>query len=225
MNTKKVDRWLNGKVNDPTIESLYENTKYLLDIAHCDYEPINKFYMYYGKEDDTDVRHNDDVYTYMLDEYNNGGYVPVDSEELRLLELLDKIVERYRPLSFFENIKEEENSEDNNKNKGEEDDNTGWETVTHHKSKDVESNRPQEESSEEDEYANDTREIDIIIPPNSNRYHANYLFKKMVDYSIENNMCYGIEDPNFGTYGSHMLIYPELKRAFYSFCCNNSKHT
>lgn len=212
---KRVDRWLSKKVNDPTIRSIWDDTKYLLDVTHGYYEPISKYTMYYD-DDDGDIRNNADTYVYMLDQYNNDNYAPIDGEELELLRLLDKIMERYRPLSFFKN-----DDEDTQKYRKEEEDDK-WETVTNNKSKDVGQNKHQEE---DDDNSDDTREIDVIIPPNSNRYHANYLFKKMVDYSIKNDQCYDIEDPKMGIYESHILIDPSLKDAFYAFCYNNSKHT
>lgn len=48
------------------------------------------------------------------------------------------------------------------------------------------------------------KEIDVLIPPNSNRYHANYLFKQLVDYCQANGVDY---------------VNPNFKDIFYEFCC------
>lgn len=54
----------------------------------------------------------------------------------------------------------------------------------------------------------------MFIPPNTNRFHCMYLFRKMVDYCIANKY----------TYNNKCLIYPELKEYFYNFCFNNTYH-
>ena len=83
------------------------------------------------------------------------------------------------------------------------------------------------ESSESDQIPQtpDNREIDILIPPNTNRYHANYLFKRMVDFTYNNDMLYEIGNPSTQSYDTVPLITPSFKHAFYAFCYNNSKHT
>jgi len=284
----KIDRWLNRKVNDPTISSIYENNKYTLDITGDNYSPIYMYKLYYS-DDDSDVRNNTDIYGYLLDQFSRGEYTPKNEEEDELLEFLDIVIERYRPLSFFDDEIEssseslsdlsmdnrkldnrklndeldsingnKNNSDDEwasingnkhrsedvwetvgnkhrsddewetvssknkSKNKGETNDNKHrsedeWETINRNSKNDTNT-----ESSLED--TPDNREIDIFIPPNTNRYHANYLFKKMVDFSVDNYLFYDIDDPETETQRTEILVDPSLKEAFYAFCYTNSKH-
>jgi hypothetical protein len=67
------------------------------------------------------------------------------------------------------------------------------------------------------ELSNDNRSIDIFIPPNSNRYHTNYLFKKLVDESLKNDMYYHLDsvDP-------YRLFDITMKESFYKFCMKNT---
>lgn len=61
----------------------------------------------------------------------------------------------------------------------------------------------------------------VLIPPNTNRYHANYLFRQMVDLGFSNSLNYSV----LGKDGASMTIpfvTPEFKSAFYEFC---KKHT
>src|SRR5436190_12883302 len=46
----------------------------------------------------------------------------------------------------------------------------------------------------------------VLIPPNTNRYHANQLYKKMVDYIIDNNFNYDIFNDETKEYDSINLI-------------------
>jgi len=50
----------------------------------------------------------------------------------------------------------------------------------------------------------------IIINPHTNRYYANLLFKKMVDFCICNNFFV------YGNRNMEYLIYPQLKNAFFN---------
>lgn len=61
-------------------------------------------------------------------------------------------------------------------------------------------------------------EGNILIAPNTNRYHCNQLFKKMIDYSIKNKLEYKIKKSN----DYLELIGPEFKENFYKFCYENS---
>nr|QBK88858.1 MAG: hypothetical protein LCMiAC01_05400 [Mimivirus LCMiAC01] len=58
----------------------------------------------------------------------------------------------------------------------------------------------------------------IFIPPNSNRYHANYLFKKMIDFS-ERDYNYN-KDGDGTMYNKieYILVDKNMKNAFYEFC-------
>lgn len=59
----------------------------------------------------------------------------------------------------------------------------------------------------------------FLIPPNSNRYHTNYLFKQLVDFSDDYN--YSITDST----GNEVLvpfIDVNFKNAFYKFCQENT---
>lgn len=54
----------------------------------------------------------------------------------------------------------------------------------------------------------------IFIPPNTNRFHCMYLFRKMTDYCLEKKY----------SYNNNNLIYPEFKQYFYYFCFMNTSH-
>jgi hypothetical protein len=56
-----------------------------------------------------------------------------------------------------------------------------------------------------------------LIPINTNRYHANYLFRQLIDYAIENNMKYTFQEKCIG-----FLVDKSMKDNFYKFCYNNS---
>ncbi|ARF09447.1 hypothetical protein Indivirus_1_70 [Indivirus ILV1] len=63
----------------------------------------------------------------------------------------------------------------------------------------------------------------IYIDPNTNRYHANLLFRMMVDYSYENNFDYELHDPETGNVALKFnLMDKELKQSFYKFCYENT---
>jgi hypothetical protein len=64
---------------------------------------------------------------------------------------------------------------------------------------------------------------EIIIPNNTNRAHANYLFKKMID--ISNNDGLLIEIPIFGNEDIEEffpVFDKSMKEKFYNFCMTNS---
>jgi len=196
---QQFERWLNRKVNDPTICSKYERSKYTLDLILRKYEPT-KAYSFYYKDDDIDVRNNNinNPHLYLLEIFREDDFEPEDKNELDQLEYLDRIIERYRPKSFFRQLNIERGIEDENK----------WNAVGTDITPTIDENDKKKE---------DTREIDIFIPPHTNRYHTNHLFKCMVQYSIINNMRYEIEDPQTGEFKTEILIDPELKEAFYKF--------
>lgn len=56
----------------------------------------------------------------------------------------------------------------------------------------------------------DNREM--LLKPNTNRFHANYLFKRLVDYCLENNL----------NYPTGPMFNVGLKNDFYKFCYENT---
>ena len=69
-----------------------------------------------------------------------------------------------------------------------------------------------------DKYIDDYKDYQILIPPQTNRFHANQLFKKMIDCSIDNKFEYKIYDENTNKYVSVPLIDTSIKNDFYKFC-------
>jgi hypothetical protein len=69
-------------------------------------------------------------------------------------------------------------------------------------------------------YTHGSHTRSILIPPNSNRHHTNHLFKKLVDFSDNNDMYYVMSD------GKNTEVLPfvdvDLKDAFYKFCQENT---
>ena len=63
---------------------------------------------------------------------------------------------------------------------------------------------------------------DVFIPPHSNRYHANLLFKRLMDYCVNNNLTYKCRNPYTGNIEEVPLIYTDFKNAFYKFCYDNT---
>ena len=62
----------------------------------------------------------------------------------------------------------------------------------------------------------------IYIEPNTNQYHANMLFRRLIDYSIDNNFTYSIYDDKNNDYIQCDLMDKTLKKSFYKFCYENS---
>lgn len=62
----------------------------------------------------------------------------------------------------------------------------------------------------------------ILIRPNTNRYHTNQLFKMLIDYTIDNNFHYNIYNDVTNEYEIMSLIHPNFKNKFYKFCKDNS---
>lgn len=220
---ERIDRWLNKKVNDPTIGSIYENTDYNLDV-YDNILPIDLYNSYYT-EDDSDIKNNNDIYLYILNEYEMDKYTPFNDKEKDILDFLSMIIERYRPLSTFEEYTSDQESESMTETN---EDLDGWTTVKNKNNRKHNDNNSSKNDSKLDEQEEiiepDNREIDILIAPNTNRYHANYLFKRMVDYVYENEMFYEIGDLENETYNVMALVEPSLKNSFYEFCYNNTKH-
>jgi hypothetical protein len=65
-------------------------------------------------------------------------------------------------------------------------------------------------------FAIDQVKMISYVPPSTNRFHCLHLFKKMVDYSARSNKKYKHNDKMV------LLVYPEMKMAFYEFCKKNS---
>lgn len=66
------------------------------------------------------------------------------------------------------------------------------------------------------QYIDSYKNIDVLIPPQTNRFHVNQLFKRMVDYTIDNNLVYRINNTKLP------LIDTSIKNDFYKFCYENS---
>lgn len=63
----------------------------------------------------------------------------------------------------------------------------------------------------------------IYIDPATNRFHANMLFRMMIDYAYENNLDYILHDPETKKpYHKFNLMDKELKHSFYDFCYKNT---
>lgn len=62
----------------------------------------------------------------------------------------------------------------------------------------------------------------MYIEPDTKRYHANMLFRRLLDYSIDNNFTYNIYDEENNDYEWCDLIDKTLKESFYKFCYENS---
>jgi len=63
---------------------------------------------------------------------------------------------------------------------------------------------------------------EILIPPNTYRYHANYLFKKIIDYVEHNGCMYEYYDSRKGKTMKFKLFDKNMKDAFYKFCYDNT---
>jgi hypothetical protein len=63
----------------------------------------------------------------------------------------------------------------------------------------------------------------VLIYPNTNRYHANMLFRQLIDYSIDNNFMYDIYDAGLNEHKSYTLLNKTFKESFYKFCYMHSK--
>ena len=57
----------------------------------------------------------------------------------------------------------------------------------------------------------------ISLNPDTNRYHANMLFRMLVDYVVENDMAFRINSQDYA-----YLIDASMKKSFYKFCQDHS---
>ncbi len=63
----------------------------------------------------------------------------------------------------------------------------------------------------------------LLLYPNTNRYHANSLFRQLIDFSYDNKFEYDLYDPETGTIEGVNLMDKSQKRSFYEFCYRESK--
>lgn len=73
-------------------------------------------------------------------------------------------------------------------------------------------------------YQQDNKVRELLIPNNSNRAHANFLFKEIIDCANkESNL---INEPEFNEdtliYATKPIFDKSMKEKFYEFCMNNS---
>lgn len=62
----------------------------------------------------------------------------------------------------------------------------------------------------------------ILIRPNTNRYHANLLFRQLIDVSYDNNYDYELYNANMDEQINVNLMDITMKKSFYKFCYDNS---
>jgi hypothetical protein len=62
----------------------------------------------------------------------------------------------------------------------------------------------------------------VLIRPNTNRYHANLLFRKLIDQAFDNDYDYDIYNVNANEHLNVNLMDISLKKSFYKFCYDNS---
>ena len=62
----------------------------------------------------------------------------------------------------------------------------------------------------------------ILINPDTNRYHANLLFRQLIDFSHENDFNYKIYNDITNEYDKKNLLNKSMKKSFYEFCYNYS---
>lgn len=68
-----------------------------------------------------------------------------------------------------------------------------------------------------------TDKINVLIPANTNRYHANYLFKSMIDCADDFDMIYTYKDPRTNESVCLNLVDKNFKDQFYEFCYDNTE--
>jgi molybdenum cofactor biosynthesis enzyme MoaA len=78
------------------------------------------------------------------------------------------------------------------------------------------------ERYENDENDENDENNEILIPPSSNRHFANNLLKNMIDYSIDNNFDYKIQDEETEDIYDMNLFNKYIKDDFYQFCYDNT---
>ncbi|ARF11331.1 hypothetical protein Klosneuvirus_1_188 [Klosneuvirus KNV1] len=62
----------------------------------------------------------------------------------------------------------------------------------------------------------------IKFKPNINGYHADTLYKQLIDYTYENDIYYKIYDSEKKDYVNCSLFDTTMKDSFYQFCYKNS---
>lgn len=62
----------------------------------------------------------------------------------------------------------------------------------------------------------------ILLDPNTNRYHSNYLFRQLIDFAYDNKYAYDIYDSESGITEKFNIMDKSLKSTFYKFCYNNT---
>lgn len=62
----------------------------------------------------------------------------------------------------------------------------------------------------------------IFLYPNTNRYHANYLFRKMIDVSYDGEFNYLLHNEDSHATSLFNLMDVEFKEPFYKFCYKNT---
>ncbi|AYV78819.1 MAG: hypothetical protein Edafosvirus36_9 [Edafosvirus sp.] len=74
------------------------------------------------------------------------------------------------------------------------------------------------------EYKGRKVRVDVLIPPGTNRFHTNYLFKKIVDCSNDRMSYYipKIIDGKIVEENNEKLITSDFKEEFYKFCFENT---
>ncbi len=91
---------------------------------------------------------------------------------------------------------------------------------------DVINRMTQEELNNDNYYFKMSKYCDhILLYPNTNRYHANYLFRKLIDFAQDNDFNYYIYDKKTKEYKACDLMDKSLKDVFYKFCYDNTYRT
>lgn len=62
----------------------------------------------------------------------------------------------------------------------------------------------------------------VLIRPDTNRHHANFLFKRLVDFCDNNDFNYCSLNPSTYEYETMNLIDTSFKDSFYKFCYDNT---
>lgn len=199
MSNKKLDTiiedWLDSKIDDDNIKSIYDSDELSIKpTKKYTFESINKYNKYYT-DNDTDItssnnmRKNDIDFITIINDAKKYDENHKLNESDNFCECDDS-----KELSFKNNDKLQ--SLDN--------------YVERYVSNDVIlSGKFDKEKQEEKE---------VLIPPSTNRYHANYLFKKLVDYAYNNNYSYNIYDKKTGKYINMHVFDKDMKSPFYEFC-------
>jgi hypothetical protein len=177
---KKVDIWLDSKVNDKYIGAIDEEIDGSGIYYRCGERDMEEFFYYYTGLNDEDITATNKLW-----------------DKLEPTDYLESFIESYIKIV-------DENEID------------GWNSVKkkdHDMIDDSIDNKCLKEFPEQ---------IDILIPPHTNRHHANYLFKRLVDYCITHDLFFNIFNTKTGKVTRVPLIHPKFKREFYRFCYGNT---